>query len=88
MTGRYDDVRDAVHRLAAAHSVEYQETAQDRWADAITRLSYDDVVLDDTELLLIELARRGFITGDDAVQMQLQYLRQKIAGENDVEKLR
>lgn len=85
----YDDVGDVkvyVHRLAATHSVEYQETALDRWGDAVTKLSGDDVVLDDTELLLIELARRNLISADELVKVQVRYLRQKLNGENDAEK--
>jgi hypothetical protein len=87
------EVRDFVHSLAAKHGVVYEITQLDRWADAITMLSDDDVVLNETELLLLELARRNLIRENDIVGLQVRYLRHLLSetretGESDVEPLR
>lgn len=72
------DVRGFVQRLATEYGVEYQETDINRFAESVTKLSDDDVMLDETEKLLIELARRDLISAGNFVELQVKYLRQKL----------
>jgi uncharacterized protein YajQ (UPF0234 family) len=66
----------AIRALAERYDVAYEQTSTDVLADHITRLSGDDVELDDTELLLIALQRAGHLSRSQAVLMQADYLRQ------------
>lgn len=66
-----------IRSMADQLGVAYQRTAVDDLANHITRLSDDDVVLDETELLLVALQRAGHLTRREAVLMQADYLRQR-----------
>jgi hypothetical protein len=66
----------AILNLARDHGVTYRPTKVDAWADHVTRLADDDVVLDDIELLLLELERSGQLTGPEAARLQVNYLRE------------
>jgi hypothetical protein len=66
----------AIRALAERHGVSYTRTASDVLAHHITRLSGDDVVLDEPELLLIALQRAGHLSRTEAVLLQADYLRQ------------
>jgi hypothetical protein len=68
-------IADAICALAGRHGVTYTQTDTDVLAQHITRLSGDDVELDDTELLLIALQRAGYLTGAEATLLQADYLR-------------
>ena len=68
-------VTETIRNLAARHGVAYQETGYDVLADQITRLSGEDVQLDPTELLLVELERSGYIEGKEATLLHADYLR-------------
>ncbi len=54
----------------------YTPTATDTWAQHITRLADDDIELDAIELLLIELQRTGHISRPEALNLQVNYLRE------------
>jgi len=69
------NVTKTIHALAVKHGIIYQETGYDILADHITRLSGDDVRLDPTELLLVELERSGHIEGRKATLLHADYLR-------------
>ncbi len=62
--------------LARQHGVNYTPTATDAWAQDVTRLADDDVVLDDIELLLIALQRTGHLSRPEALRLQVDYLRE------------
>ena len=62
--------------LAQQHGVRYIPTATDAWAFEVTRLADDDVILNDIELLLIALQRAGHLSRPDALQLQVNYLRE------------
>ena len=62
--------------LAQQHGVSYTPTATDAWAQDVTRLADDDVVLDDIELLLIALQRTGHLSRPEALRLQVNYLRE------------
>jgi DNA invertase Pin-like site-specific DNA recombinase len=62
--------------LAKKYGVSYTRTADDAWAQGVTRLADDDVTLDDIELLLIELQRTGHLSRPEALRLQVNYLRE------------
>ena len=64
----------SIRALAEQHKVAYTQTATDVLGHHITRLSGDDVVLDETELLLLALERAGHVSGVDAVRFHADYL--------------
>lgn len=55
-------VADQVRTLAAQHKIAYRASKLDRWADAVTRLAGDEVEFDDTQRLIVELARAEIIS--------------------------
>ena len=55
--------RETIHQLGAKHGIAHQRAALDELGDAITNLSGDAVVLDETEWLLVELGRRKCVDG-------------------------
>ena len=69
------DTEATIRALAERYQVRYVPTEADVLAHHITRLSGDDVVFDDTELLLIALQRAGHLSRTDAVLLQADYLR-------------
>jgi hypothetical protein len=66
----------AIRALAKRHKVSYTQTANDVLAHHMTRLSGDDVVLDEIERLLIALQRAGHLSRIEVVRLQASYLRQ------------
>lgn len=70
-----------VSELAASHGVRYQLTYGDVWAHHVTRLSGDEVHTDDTENLLVALARAGKISGAEMTRLTVTHLREKKAAE-------
>lgn len=62
--------------LARQRGVHYAPAATDAWAQDVTRLAGDDVVLDDIELLLIALQRAGHLSRPEALRLQVNYLRE------------
>jgi len=69
------DIVQQVRALARQYHVTYEPGRRDALARDITRLAGDDVELDETELLLVALARAGVLTGKEASVMQANYLR-------------
>jgi hypothetical protein len=68
----------AIRSMAERYGVEYKRTSADILAHHITRLSGDDVVFDETELLLVALQRAGHLSRREAVLLQANYLRQSL----------
>lgn len=66
----------AIQQLATQYGVTYQRTALDELGDNITRLSDDEVQLDENQWLLIQLGRAGILTDQEHIQLQLQYLQE------------
>ena len=71
------EARKHIVELAKQSGVRYKPTVYDELADMITRLSDDDVVIDDIENLVVELKRSGVITGGEMVDLLGQYLKEK-----------
>lgn len=57
-----EDVSTFVRALAFKHGVSAQVTQLDRLAYVVTRLSGDEVELDETERLLVALCREDIVT--------------------------
>ena len=66
----------AILTLAKQHGVAYTPTAADAWANDVTRLADDAVTLDEIELLLIALQRAGRLSRPEALNLQVNYLRE------------
>ena len=73
-------VGEHIRKLAAHHNVAYTKTVGDEMACAITRLSGDEVEMDEVELLLIALERAGVVSSEDVLSLHVSYLREKFAG--------
>lgn len=71
------NTQEFVEKLAREHGTSYVKTPCDAWADTVTRLSGDEVELDQTELLIIQLARDGLIAASDVVSLHVRYLRER-----------
>jgi hypothetical protein len=65
-----------IREMAARYQVSYVPTQSDLLANHITRLSSDDVELDEIECMLVALQRAGHITRDRLVHLQACYLRE------------
>ena len=70
------DVAEEVHALAAKAGVVYSRGPLDQWAETVTALAGDDVVLDEVEGLLIGLRQAGAITGRQTTALHSEYLAQ------------
>jgi hypothetical protein len=71
-------LRDYILSLATANGVSYIKTSMDRLTDTITRLSDDEVHLDEIEQLLIALERAGIVASGNVVPLHINYLREKL----------
>lgn len=71
------DPAEFIKAIAKQHNVVYENTLYDGLADTITRLSDDDVVMDEVEILIIALERAGILSSEDVVPLHVNYLREK-----------
>jgi hypothetical protein len=69
--------KQQIDLLVEQHGITYHQTELDELADTYSRLSDNEVELDETELLLLELDRSGILTGKDNDFLHLQYLRER-----------
>lgn len=69
-------IRQFIIDLAKQHNVKYVTTGDDLIANVVTRLSDDDVVMDEVELLLIALERAGVVASKDVMLLHFNYLRE------------
>lgn len=72
----YQTTAAVILAIAAQHGVSYTPIASDAWADDATRLADDDVSLDEIELILIALQRSGHLSKAEALQLQMDHLRE------------
>ena len=68
---------NAIRALAAQYRVAYAPTVADVLGHHITRLSGDEVTLDEPALLLLALERAGHLTSAAAARLHGEYLRAK-----------
>ena len=66
----------SIREMATRYRVSYIPTQSDLLASHITRLSSDNVRLDEIEFMLIALQRAGHISRDQLVHLQACYLRE------------
>ena len=76
MSSDAEKTADFILALAHKFGVSYVSTEMDEWANHVIRLSDDEVHLDPIELLLLQLAREGYLTRSEALQLQAKYLRE------------
>ncbi|MFZ4539239.1 hypothetical protein [Propionivibrio sp.] len=72
------NVGDYIADLAKQSGVTYKRSPYDDLAEVITRLSGDEVEMDENEFLLFALQRAGVMTTKDVIALQLNYLREKM----------
>jgi hypothetical protein len=65
-----------IRRMAARNNVTASDSENDLFAHHVTRLSGDDVLLDDVEQMVIALQRAGLLSRVQAVRLQARYLRE------------
>ncbi len=66
-----------VVKLARKHGVSYVRTEHDALADVMTRLSDDEVVMDDIENLMVALRRANVIDGRTFISLLGCYIDEK-----------
>ncbi|WP_382164082.1 hypothetical protein [Hydrogenophaga sp. ANAO-22] len=72
-----DDVGKFILDLANQHEVRATRTKLDEFAEAVTRLSGDEVVLDHVGQTLVALKERDLVTGDQMIRLMFNYLRER-----------
>lgn len=72
-----DDVGKFILDLANQHGVRTTRTKLDEFAEAVTRLSGDEVVLDHVGQTLVALKERELVTGDQMNRLFVNYLRER-----------
>jgi hypothetical protein len=70
-------MREKIGALARFCGIHYVETELDRLANVFTRLSGDEVELDETELLVISLKRAGVLTKSEALTLIGRHIVEK-----------
>lgn len=65
-----------ISSIAQQSGVTYQPTPLDAFADQVTRLSDDEVRKDPISDLLVELKRRGVISGPQMVELLCAHLNE------------
>jgi hypothetical protein len=69
--------QQTIKQLANQHSITHQHSQLDEWGKTISRLSDNEVELDEIQWLLVELNRAGILTGKDNAQLHFQYLQER-----------
>lgn len=69
------EIQQYIQKLANQHNVVFERGPLDDLADCITYLSDDEIVQDDTQDLLVALARAKVITGKEMNELLVRYLR-------------
>jgi len=67
-------IEQTIRKLAHSHNITAQRTLIDDFADDINRLSDAEVMLDEVEQLIINLARAEVITSKQMIEFQTQYI--------------
>lgn len=69
-------IAEAVFRLSEATGVSAERLFMDEWADAVTSLAGDDVLVDETEELLVALARAHKISPQQLIRLAVAHRRE------------
>jgi len=70
-------VKDHIHDLARQHGVVYVSNSLDKFSEAISRVSGDDVEMDETQYILIALVRAGIVPRKNLALIHSGYLKEK-----------
>jgi len=76
MPRRQSATAAVIREMARKHDVHYVGTGSDVFAQHVTRLAGDNVILDDVEQTLVALQRAGHLSRRDLVRLQASYLRE------------
>lgn len=71
-------LKEYIVGLAQRHGVAYVKTRLDELAEVYSRLSDDNVEMDEVELLLIALERAGVIASEQVMPLHFNYLQEKL----------
>jgi hypothetical protein len=71
--------QQTIQLLADQHGIVHHHSALDELGEAFSRLSDNEVEIDKTEWLLVELDRANILTGAKNTLLHAQYLRQRQA---------
>lgn len=66
-----------IQQLADQHGIVHHHSVLDELGETFSRLSDNEVELDETEWLLVELDRANILTGVENTLLHSQYLRQR-----------
>jgi hypothetical protein len=69
--------KQAIHQLAEQHGINHVHSKLDELGEAFSKLSDNEIELDATEWLLVELDRADVLTGVENTMLHAQYLRQR-----------
>lgn len=70
-------IEQHIRNLAQQHNTTSHPTSLDQMGHSITRLSGDDVALDEVEMLIVHLGQQGHITGYDVIQYAHAWRKEK-----------
>lgn len=73
-----NNIKEWAHRIAHEHNISDQPDSYSRMALKISSLSGDDVVIDETGTLLMNMFRAGLITQKDLLQLAFVHLRESV----------
>jgi hypothetical protein len=69
--------QQTIQQLADQHGIVHHHSVLDKLGETFSRLSDNEVELDETEWLLVELDRANILTGVENTLLHSQYLRQR-----------
>ncbi len=67
-------VKEKIWQIAEQHNITHQHSQLDRLGESISRLSDNEMELDETQWLLVELGRAKVITGQEQIALNTQYM--------------
>ena len=70
-----------VKAFAESHGVKPTRTRLDLFAEAVTRLSGDEVKLDEVGQTLVALRERNLVTGDEAIRLLHSHILERKRGQ-------
>lgn len=67
--------RQFILDLAARNNITHTRTICDEWAEAVTRISGDDVHTDEIDDLLVAMKKAGVVSAEEMLQLLIGYMR-------------
>jgi hypothetical protein len=74
---RHLSARETILHLAKLHQIVHHHSKLDELGESISRLSDNDVKLDEIQWLLIELGRTKVISGREQLALNTRYLNEQ-----------